>query len=306
MTRRRRASAVTRRVGAVASLLAPATAVVAWSCGGEPRPGSDGKPRPGSDGERRELTVFAASSLAEAFQELALGFERRRPELDVVLAFAGSQVLRLQIEHGAAAHVFASADMEHARALAEIGLMTTPRVFATNALAVIVPGDNPARIESFGDLPRAQRLVLGVAAVPVGAYARQALSRAAVHYGATFEASALARVVSHENSARLARTRVEMGEADAAIVYRTDAVAAGALWAHGDARAEPSAAANMRAMPVPASLGVRAEYGIAVAVQAAVHADAEAWVEFVLSAEGRRVLIRRGFGAPRPGAEDRP
>lgn len=274
----------------MASLLAPAAAVAAWSCGGERRPGSDG--------ERRELTVFAASSLAEAFQELAVGFERRHPELDVVLAFAGSQVLRLQIEHGAAAHVFASADMEHARALAEIGLMTAPRVFATNALAVIVPGDNSARIESFGDLPRAQRLVLGAAAVPVGAYARQALSRAAAHYGATFEASALARVVSHENSARLARTRVEMGEADAAIVYRTDAVAAGALWAAGDAK--------MRALPVPASLGVRAEYGIAVAAHAAVHADAEAWVEFVLSAEGRRVLIRRGFGAPRPGAEDRP
>lgn len=283
MTCRARAAGSPRWAGTVALFLALAPVLAAWSCRGESAPAS------GSD--RRELTVFAASSLMEAFQDLAPRFERRRSEVDVVLAFAGSQVLRLQIEHGARAHVFASADLGHVQALADAGLVTSPQVFATNELAVIVPSDNPARIESFGDLRGAERLVVGAAAVPVGAYAREALARAAVHYGEAFAAEVLARVVSHEPSARLARARVEIGEADAAIVYRTDAVAG---------------AAAVRALPVPSSLGVRAEYGIAAAAETADRADAEAWISFVLSPEGQGILARRGFGAAQPSPQDRP
>lgn len=272
-----------RRVGAVALFLVAAPVLAACSCRGESAPAS------GSD--RRELTVFAASSLMEAFQDLAPRFEQRRSDVDVVLAFAGSQVLRLQIEHGARAHVFASADLGHVQALADAGLVTSPQVFATNELAVIVPSDNPARIESFGDLREAERLVVGAAAVPVGAYAREALARAGVHYGEAFAAEVLARVVSHEPSARLARARVEIGEADAAIVYRTDALAGGAA---------------VRVLPLPSSLGVRAEYGIAAAAETATRADAEAWISFVLSPEGQGILARRGFGAAQPSTQDRP
>ena len=264
-----------------------ASSLAAWSCG-------DGAP--GSVGERRALTVFAASSLTEAFREIAPRFEARRSDVDVVLVFAGSQVLRLQIEQGAEFQVFASADLAHVRALADAGLATTPRVFAANDLAVIVPPDNPARIESFGDLPRAERLVLGTAAVPVGAYARVALTRATAHYGAAFEAKVLERVVSHESNTRLVRTKVELGEADAAIVYRTDAVAAGAS----------DAGTRVRAVPVPPSLGVRVEYAIAVAAGTADRSDAEAWVEFVLSPEGQGVLSRRGFAGPGLSPRDRP
>ncbi len=272
---------MTCRTRAAALFLALAPALAAWSCRGESAPASDS--------DRRELTVFAASSLMEAFQDLAPRFERHRADVDVVLAFAGSQVLRLQIEHGARAHVFASADLGHVQALADAGLMTSPQVFATNELAVIVPSDNPARIESLGDLRAAERLVVGAAAVPVGTYARKALALAGVHYGEAFAAEVLARVVSHEPSARLARARVEIGDADAAIVYRTDALAGGTA---------------VRALSVPSSLGVRAEYGIAAATETANRADAEAWISFVRSPEGQGILARRGFGAAQPGTQN--
>lgn len=286
-------------------LASMAPAAAAWGCGAG---------TPESGGDRRALTVFAASSLTEAFQEAAQRFEELHPDVEVTTAFAGSQALRLQIEHGAEADVFASANMDHVRALAEAGLAADPRVFATNELAVVVPPDNPARIESFGDLPRAERLVLGADAVPVGAYAREVLARATVLYGAGFDAAALGRVVSHESSARLARAKVELGEADAAIVYRSDAVAAGAAWTTGDAQAAGDAqtagelparlgsGTRVLAIPAPPSLGVRAEYAIAAVVGAADRRDVEAWIGFVLSPEVRGVLARRGF-APGRAAE---
>lgn len=260
---------------------------------------ADGLPESGNS--RRALTVFAASSLTEAFHEAARGFEERHADVEVVLAFAGSQALRLQIEQGADFDVFASANLGHVQALAEAGLAAAPRVFATSELAVVLPPDNPALVESFGDLLRAERLVLGAEAVPVGAYAREALARAGAEggYGTGFGAAALARVVSHESSARLARTRVELGEADAAIVYRADAVAAGAAWA--EPPGDSAEGARLLALPVPSSLGVRAEYAIAAAAgRSGDQEDAQAWIGFVLSPQGRAVLAQWGFAAAGP------
>lgn len=263
---------------------------------------ADGLPESGSS--QRALTVFAASSLTEAFREAARDFEERHADVEVVLAFAGSQALRLQIEQGADFDVFASANLGHVKALAEAGLAAAPRVFATSELAVVVPPDNPARIKSFGDLLRAERLVLGAEAVPVGAYAREALARAGAEsgYGTGFGAAALAQVVSHENSARLARTRVELGEADAAIVYRADAVAAGAAWAERPGGGATGPGARLLALPVPSSLGVRAEYAIAAAAgRSGDQEDAQAWIGFVLSPQGRAVLAQWGFATEGEG-----
>src|SRR4051794_1980454 len=114
------------------------------------------------------VTVFAASSLREAFSALALAFQSAHPGTEVAVQFAGSQELRVQLENGAAADVFASADekqMEKARALVE-----APATFARNLPVLIVPLDNPAKIQSFSDLPKARRIVLGAAEVPIGAY----------------------------------------------------------------------------------------------------------------------------------------
>ena len=122
----------------------------------------------GGDTERLRLNVYAASSLTDAFTEIERAFEAAHADVDAALSFAGSQVLRLQIEQGASADLYASANPDHARALRDAGLLRGVRSFAVNELAVIVPPDNPAGIESFGDLAAAERLVIGTASVPVG------------------------------------------------------------------------------------------------------------------------------------------
>ena len=229
--------------------------------------------------EREPLRVFAASSLTEAFQEMAAAFETASPDTDVVLVFAGSQALRLQIEQGAQADIFVSANHGHMESLTRGGLVSAERVLAENELVVIVPPDNPAGVESFGDLAKVERLVIGTANVPVGAYTREALRRAETDGGLPgFEAAVMGRVVSEEHNVRLVRAKVELGEADAAIVYRTDAVPG-----------------RVRTVQVPPGVNVRARYLIGVVAGAGNPAAAERWVGFVSSPEGRRILSRHGF-----------
>jgi molybdate transport system substrate-binding protein len=206
-------------------------------------------------------------------------FENAHPEVDVVLTFAGSQILRIQIEEGAPADVFASADPDHVNALVDEGLMSAGRTFAHNELIVIVPLDNPAGIASFSQLPQATRLVLGTAGAPVGRYARQALAAGDSLLWPGFAAAAMARVVSEEPNVRLARAKVELGEADAAIVYVTDA-------AQSD---------RVRTVPIPDEVNPRADYLIGSIVREGRSPLAEAWIRTLLSTEGRAVLERHGF-----------
>lgn len=234
----------------------------------------------GPRADRTVLSVYAASSLTEAFGELEHVFEAAHPEIDVALTLAGSQVLRLQIEQGARADVFASANAEHMRALVGQGLIREPSVFAHNQLVVIVPLDNPSEIESFEDLRRAERLVLGTVNVPVGRYARDAIARASERYGADFEADVLDGLVSEESNVRLARSKVELNEADAAIVYRTDAA---------------SSSEQVRVLPIPDELNPRAEYPIGLVEGGPAPEWGRRWIDLVMSAEGREVLGRYGF-----------
>ncbi|ACY16803.1 molybdate ABC transporter substrate-binding protein [Haliangium ochraceum] len=232
------------------------------------------------------LQVFAASSLTEAFDALARGFERAHPGTRVALSFAGSQVLRLQIEQGARADVYASANGAHMDALRAAALLGASEVFAHNQLVVITPRDNPAGIERFADLARAERLVIGADTVPVGVYTRALFERAASDarpgLGPDFAAAVRAHVVSAESNVRLVRAKVELGEADAAIVYRTDALAS----------------ERVRVVPVPAELAAPAGYHIGVLANAA-HADAaRAWLAYLGSHEGRATLRAHGFSAP--------
>ena len=238
--------------------------------------------------DRRPLRVYAASSLTDAFTAIAPAFEAAHGGIDVVTAFAGSQVLRLQIEQGAPADLFASADPGHTRALIDAGLLRGARRFAANELAVIVPPDNPAGIEAFADLAAAERLVIGSETAPVGRYTRTALHRSAAALGADFAAAVLSRVVSLETNVRLVRTKVEMGEADAGIVYRTDA----------------AASTRVRTVPIPAALNVRAEYVIGI-VTGGGGSDApggagpaERLIAFLRSPPGRAILDRHGFLTP--------
>lgn len=231
-------------------------------------------------GSESRLSVYAASSLTDVFRELETLFEASHPGVDVALTFAGSQILRVQIQEGAPADVFASADPEHIRALTSLGLASRVSAFAANELVVVVPVENPAGIERFEDLPRASRIVIGSPGVPVGRYARAVLHRADEAFGPDFADSVLAKVVSEETNVRLARSRVELGEADAALVYRTDA----------------RTARNVRVILIPPTVSVRAEYAAAVVHRDAGSPLARSWVDFLLTPEAREVLSAHGFG----------
>jgi molybdate transport system substrate-binding protein len=238
----------------------------------------------GTDSEDRktQLSILAASSLTEAFTAMEVGFETAHPDVDVVMTFAGSQVLRLQVEQGASADLFASANEAHAYALADAGLAEAPRILAHNRLALILPPDNPAEVSSFGDLPQASRLVVGTDHVPLGVYTRAMLDRADVRLGRGFADRVRARVVSKENNARLVRAKVGLGEADAAIVYQTDAMASD----------------RVLLIEIPEDVNVRTPYVTAVLTEAAGGAaspSAADFVAFTRSEEGRAILVRYGF-----------
>ncbi|MBK8014837.1 MAG: molybdate ABC transporter substrate-binding protein [Deltaproteobacteria bacterium] len=249
-----------------------------------------------SDVERANvmLTVFAASSLAEAFDDLARDFETSNPNVVVRNVFAGSQILRLQIEQGANADVFASAHEEHLERLMRAGALKGARPFAENELVVIVPtarerlgglggtgrSGRPA-VRSFEELNQVDRIVIGSENVPAGVYARAMLSRAEAYLGPAFVHDVRSHVVSQESNVRLIRAKVELGEADAAFVYRTDAL--------GSSKVE--------AIEIPPEINVRARYFMGVTARAKSTAAAEAFVAHVLSPEGQGVLARRGFAS---------
>jgi molybdate transport system substrate-binding protein len=231
------------------------------------------------------LTVFAAASLTDAFGEMAHRFETAHPGVKVRLSFAGSQQLAAQLAQGARADVFAPADrrwMDDARAHGRVD--GEPRAFARNALAVIVPAANPARIGRIADLSRpGVKLVLCAVSVPAGRHARELLARleAAPGCGPGWVARVLANVVSEEDNVRGVVGKVQLGEADAGIVYRSDVTV-------------PLRRA-VRALDVPDSLNVLAEYPIAVMADAAAMGAAHAFADYVCGAEGQATLERHGF-----------
>jgi molybdate transport system substrate-binding protein len=230
--------------------------------------------------------VFAASSLQDVVADVSREFAVSHPGVKVRTSFAGSQILRIQIESGAGADIYLSADTAHMARLDSLGLVLEPRVFAYNELVVIVPLDDPAGVASFDRLVAAERIVIGTPEVPVGRYTREMLARAALAgiggaagAGLPFDQAVMAHVVSQEPNVRQVRAKVELGEADAAIVYVTDALASD----------------RVRTIPVPDEVNVRAAYVAAVTRRSVHRAEAEAWVASLFSDERREALRRRGF-----------
>jgi molybdate transport system substrate-binding protein len=232
-----------------------------------------------SGSRQQTLSVFASSSLTEAFGALETLFETTHPDVDVRLNFAGSQVLRLQIARGASADVFASADMTHLYSLAGASLVHKPTVFARNRLALIVPPHNPAGLTSLSDLPKATRLVLGSEQVPAGRYGRELIALAGAEWGEDWAQSVMDSVVSVEHNVRLVRAKVALGAADAALVYQTDV---------ND---------QVKGIPLPATFPLVIEYGIGLVAGGETELSRQ-WMGFVLSASGQTVLTRHGFEVP--------
>jgi molybdate transport system substrate-binding protein len=228
----------------------------------------------------RELVVFEAASLKDVFAKLAARFEKDNAGAKVVTNAAGSQELRTQIEHGAAADVMASADRKHMDALLSQGLVVAPSIFTCNEPVVVVRAALAASIKTLAELPRAERIVIGVPDVPIGAYTLQILKKAAAKYGADFPARVEAKVASRELNVRQVLAKVALGEADAGVVYRSDALSAGP---------------KIQIVEIPPELNVIAEYPIAI-LKAAPHPElARRWVDLVRSPAGVAALREAGF-----------
>ncbi|NQW22482.1 MAG: molybdate ABC transporter substrate-binding protein [SAR202 cluster bacterium] len=235
------------------------------------------------------LKVMAASSLTQAFQDLARDFEAANPGVSVKLEFGGSQRLRSQLEFGAKADVFASADHQQMDLVVAAGLTDNlPLDFASNTLVVIaVP---KSLVSELADLARpGVRLALAQASVPVGAYSRLALQNLAnddsIGLGSAFMDAALANLVSEEPNVRTVAQKVALGEVDAGIVYQTDVSVA-------------EMAGAIRVIPIPQQANVNAQYPITVLQNASDTELAREFVSFVLSETGQRRLAEQGFGAP--------
>ena len=243
------------------------------------------------------LNVYAAASLTEAFQELGQSLEQAHPGLTVRFNFAGSQQLALQIEQGAPADVFASADQRWMDHVVEKSQVTgEPAVFARNRLVVVVPRTNPARIGRLEDLARrGTKIVLAAEAVPAGKYSRDALGKlaGAEGYPKDYDRRVLTNVVSQEENVKSVVAKVQLGEADAGIVYRSDVT--------------PSVARYVRVFEIPDPYNSVASYPIAVLKSAGNAEAAHQFVALVTSPQGRAVLRRHGLlpaaGAPAPAAE---
>lgn len=263
--------------------------------GGSPQRGREGRPfglavllalllAPGivktASAKGGEVVVFEAASLKEAFTGLAQRFEKEHPGTKIVTNATGSQELRAQIEHGAAADVFASADRKHMDALATQGLVVSPSVFTCNEPVVVVRMALASSIKGLADLPRAERIVIGTPEVPIGAYTLQILQKAAAKYGADFGKRVEAKVASRELNVRQVLAKVVLGEADAGIVYRTDAI---------------SAKGKVQVLTIPPELNVTAEYPIAVLKKAPNLQLARQWIDLVNSAAGAEALREAGF-----------
>jgi molybdate transport system substrate-binding protein len=233
-----------------------------------------------------ELTVFGAASLRDALAAAGAAYRAETPGVSLTFSFDASSALRTQVEQGAPADVFASADTANPQALVDADLAFGPVVpFARNELTIVVPGGNPARIDDPRDLAGPGVRIVGAGeAVPISRYVDACLEKLAAlpGYPAGFEAGVAANVVSREDNVRAALTKVELGEADAAFVYATDAAASDAV----------------EEVPLPAAANVEATYGV-VALSGSRHpAEAAAFVTWLAGPRGTAALATFGFLGP--------
>ena len=235
-----------------------------------------------------EVVVFAASSLTDAFDDLAQKFQATYPSAKVTLNYGASTALRTQLEQGAKADVFASAnqaEMDKAKQAGAIG--GADKTFARNRLIVIVPKSNPGKLSDLKDLAKpGLKFVTAAPEVPVGIYTQDMLDKLVkdLTFGADFKDKVNANIVSREANVRQVVAKVNLGEADAAVVYATDAT--------------PDIASNITAIPIADQYNTLASYPLATTRAAANPKGGEAFVAFVNGPQGQEVLKRWGFIAP--------
>ena len=238
----------------------------------------------GTDTISGEVVVFAASSLKEAFTEIAREFESANPGVRVSFNFAGTPTLRTQLEHGASADVFASANDAQMELAVQSGVIDgTPTAFASNRLVIVTPA-GALVVNDLPDLSKGGvKLVLALPSVPVGAYSRDSLALMDIsgQFQENFAAAVMSNLVSEETNVRQVVAKVVLGEADAGMAYGTDVT--------------PDIAENVRTIEIPDEFNVLAVYPLAQVQNAPNPIGAQAFVEFVLSDKGQGILNAHGF-----------
>lgn len=244
--------------------LAAAAALALAGCGDDASQGSS------SD---TTLVVFAASSLTNTFGELEKAFEKDHSGVDVEISFDSSSALATQITEGSPADVLATADESSMGILVGAGdNAAEPVPFASNTMALITPPDNPGDIDALDDLPGSD-FVLCDPSVPCGSVARQILDNAGVK----------AQPVSLEDKVTAVLSKVQLGEADAGMVYVTDAKGAGD---------------EVATIDIAADVNVVTPYYIAAVKDSDNSELAQQWIDLVMSQAGQDVLREAGFGGP--------
>jgi molybdate transport system substrate-binding protein len=258
-----------RTTGSTGALLALAAVLAAatTACAADSASGGDRV-----DGE---LVVFAAASLTDSFTQIGEDFEAANPGVTVIINFAGSSTLAQQVNEGAPADVFASANPANMTLVTDAGNGAgTPTTFAQNSLVIAVPEGNPAGIGDLADLTDPDlKVALCAEQVPCGAASQAALAAAGVAL----------TPVTFEQDVRATLTKITLGEVDAALVYRTDVAVA---------------ESEVDGVEFPASASAVNNYPIVVLRDAPNRATAEAFVSYVLAEAGQSVLAEAGFAPP--------
>jgi molybdate transport system substrate-binding protein len=250
-----------------------------------PVPAGEVAPVPFPAGEHT-LTVFAAASLVDAFARIEADLEAANPSLDIVIETAGSQTLVTQLTEGAQADVFASASVNSMIVAEAAGVIAgEPVPFAGNRLVIVTPADNPAGIDALADLAQDELLlVIAGEDVPAGQYTRRALCATG---DAGFVTAVGENVVSEEEDVRGVLAKVQIGEADAGIVYASDATAASLN------------GAGLQVIEFPAGIDTTALYPIAP-VSGGDTELATAFISYLTGEEGQQTLAEFGFTSPAP------
>lgn len=253
-------------------LALPVLVAVLAGCGDGADPG--GAPGSAARGPTGTVTVFAAASLTGSFGTLGTQFEAANPGVTVRFNFGASSALAESIGQGAPADVFASASEKNMDTVVKAGAAAGPRTFARNVMAIAVPPDNPGEVTGLADLTRAGlKLAVCQQQVPCGATAQQVFDKAKI----------TVKPVTFGADVKAVLTAVQLGEVDAGVVYETDVRAAGT---------------KVSGITIPTGQNASTSYPIAALSKAPNAAAARAFVDYVLSAAGTKVLTEAGFTGP--------
>ncbi len=244
------------------------------ACTSSPPPAPDTSASASSSAPSGKITVFAAASLTEAFNQIAKDFQAKYPGTTVTLNYGASSALATQIVQGAPADVFASASEKNMSTVVQAKAADSPATFARNVMEIAVPVNNPAHIRRLSDLTRpGVKVALCQSAVPCGATALKVFANAGL----------TVTPVTQEADVKATLAKVQLGEVDAGVVYVTDVKAVGS---------------KVVGVPIPADVNASTSYPIAVTTAAADPTLAQQFVDYVLSDSGAVVLSADGFEKP--------